>query len=98
MVARTRDELLSIGREAVDHVAGTCILKAAEVAVGADSTDLPAYFFDFAVDFDRYRRPDFPVHARIMQRTWDALTERGDEHIPYITVFSQADWEKHRRA
>ena len=98
MVEMDAATLESLGREAVEQVAGPDVVEAVAVAAGEDVSDRPTYQFAFLIDQGRARQRAGLLRIRLMQALRDRLIEQGDAHYPVIQILDRADWEKRRGA
>jgi hypothetical protein len=91
-------DLVEIGRNVAQHVAGAGTVERVKVSAGQDSTDRPAYFFSFLID--RYRDGERAglIRIRLEQKLRDELMARDDGHHPIVQVLNRADWEQHEGA
>jgi hypothetical protein len=86
-------DLVEIGYKAAGAVPGLGTVDRVKVRVGEDSTAVPTYFFSFLIDRDRDLSQRGLTLIRLTQRLRDEITAREDDHIPFVQIMSQADWE-----
>ena len=91
-------DLVKLGRDVAEHVAGVGAVEQVEVSSGEDSSDLPAYFFTFLIDQNRTDLRPGLLRIRLSIELRDALLARHDEHYPYIQILDRTDWGKRARA
>jgi hypothetical protein len=92
------DDLVKLGREAAEEIAGAGSIEQVEVVPGEDAWDRPAYVFSVLINLERSgQRPGF-VLIRLTQKLRDELSARGDPRYPIVHLLDQADWPKRARA
>ena len=90
----TEAEVLEIGREAAEAVAGEDAVEGVEVRHRLDSLDRPAFEYYVLIDLDRVPLRPGLILARLTQELRYALAARGHEELPIVWIMSRADWEK----
>lgn len=90
-------DIREISLDAVRSIAGSQA-DDAEVDIGLDSSDEPAYYI--TLQLERGRQPLLTPAARIRigQKIRDALIEAGDERYPFVRFLSRDDWDARTRA
>jgi hypothetical protein len=90
-------DLKILGLSAAGAVMGEGLAEEVDVTEGTDSSDLPAYFFNFMFEQDRDRQRAALVRTRLAQKIRDMLIDRGDGHYPFVRVLRREDWGKRVR-
>jgi hypothetical protein len=90
--------LEELGRRVARQIAGDDAVQEVEVAPGFDIDGRPVYRFTYLIDRDRSRERMGLVLSRIIQKLGDELIDRGDEHLPSVTILDQTDWPRRKRA
>ncbi len=90
----SKPELLALGREAAESVAGRAAVEDVDVSVFLDSTDEPAYMFCILIDQVHTRAPSDRLYVELSRRLRDALLSRQDTHLPLLRILDQKDWSQ----
>ena len=91
-------ELTEIARTAASQVPGLGAVERVKVVEKLDSSDQPAYYFSFMIGQGYDPGNGGMVRIRLGQNLRDALLDRNDDHYPYVTLLTRADWEKREGA
>lgn len=86
--------LRDIGLEAAREVVGEGRAEDVRVTPGEDSTNRPAYVFEFLMEQDRDRKKAALLRIRLGQRIRDKLMTLGDARYPFISVHGREDWTR----
>ena len=90
-------DIRAISLDAARSIAGSQAGDA-EVAIGLDSYDEPAYYITLQLEPGQPAILTPSDKIRISLKIRDALIEAGDERYPFVRFLSRDDWDARTRA